>query len=52
MAITIKDIRNMYDQGMSHAEIANLIIDTGELDDITEAYKTVEAVILEYKRKR
>jgi hypothetical protein len=52
MTITKKDICTMYDQGMSHAVIANRLIEAGEMDDYTEAYRVVEAVILEYKRKK
>lgn len=51
MTITTKDIRKMYDDGMSHVEIAEKIIESGELDDYTEALKVVEEVILTYKRK-
>lgn len=52
MSITTKGIMKMYEDGQSHMEIAQRIIDTGELDDITEALKVVEEIILTCKRRR
>lgn len=52
MSITTKVIMKMYEDGASHVDIAQKIIESGELDDMTDALKVVEEIILTCKLKR
>ena len=52
MKITTNTIMEQYEDGKAHTEIAQYIVDCGELDDMTEALKVVEDVILQCKRRK